>query len=162
MDECPPDNLHELGQIVIQAAIPAGETFRGPNGVSRPGRSLILKALMLQRKEARDDQRRRDLSKSIHKRAKPELRMWKTKWLSIYCNSSRIQNTYRKSTVPRFDYRHATLMQNTLHPSLDIYFRHQVFLQLLTRIICKYNFNPIYDPEASVGPYRSAGHPRLR
>ena len=50
MDECPPDNLQDLGQIAIQAAIPAGEVFRGPNGLSRPGRSLILKDLMLQRK----------------------------------------------------------------------------------------------------------------
>ena len=70
MDECPPDNLQDLGQIVIQAAILAGEAFRGPNGVSRPGRSLILKKLIIQRNEARDGQRRRDLSKAIHKQAR--------------------------------------------------------------------------------------------
>ena len=80
MDECPPDNLQDLGKIAIQAAIPAGEAFQGPNGVSRPGRSLILKDLVFQRKEARDTQRRRDLSKSILKQARRELRMWKSKW----------------------------------------------------------------------------------
>ena len=30
------------------------------------------------------------------------------------------------------------------------------------RIMCKYNFNPVCDPEASVEPCRSAGQPRLR
>ena len=80
MDECPPDNLQDLGKIAIQAAIPAGEAFQGPNGVSRPGRSLILKDLVFQRKEARDTQRRRDLSKSILKQARRELRIWKSKW----------------------------------------------------------------------------------
>ena len=80
MDECPPDNLQDLGKIAIQAAIPAGEAFQGPNGVSRPGRSLILKDLVFQRKEARDIQRRRDLSKSILNQAKMELRIWKIKW----------------------------------------------------------------------------------
>ena len=79
MDECPPDNLQDLGKITIQAAILAGEAFRGPNGVSRPGRSLILNDLMLERKEARDGQRRRDLSKAIHKQARRELQMLKTK-----------------------------------------------------------------------------------
>ena len=30
------------------------------------------------------------------------------------------------------------------------------------RLMYKYNFNPIYDPETSIEPYRSASHPRLR
>ena len=80
MDECPPDNLQDLGKIVIQAATRVRQTFQGPNGVQRFARSLILKDLVFQRKEARDIKRRRDLSKSILKQARRELRIWKSKW----------------------------------------------------------------------------------
>ena len=54
MDERPPDNLRDLGQIAIQAAISVGAVFRGPNSVLRPGRSLILKDLMLQFEMVKD------------------------------------------------------------------------------------------------------------
>ena len=75
MDECPPDNLQHLGKIAIQAATPVGQAFQGSNDEQRPTRSLILTDLIFQRKEARDIQRRRDLSKSILKRVKRERHM---------------------------------------------------------------------------------------
>ena len=64
----------------MQTIIPAGETFRGPKGVSRPDRSLVLKDLVFQRKETLDIQRREDVNRSILKQARRELQMWKSKW----------------------------------------------------------------------------------
>ena len=78
MDECPPDNLQDLGKIAIQTA---AQAFQGPNGVQRPARSLTLKDLIFQRKEARDIQRRRILSKAVLKQARRELRIWKSKYI---------------------------------------------------------------------------------
>ena len=53
-DEYHPDHLQDIGQIAIQTAIPPGEVCRGPNGVSRVGRSLILNDLIIQTNEARN------------------------------------------------------------------------------------------------------------
>ena len=91
MDECPPVNLHDLWKIAIQAATPVRQAFQGPNDVQRPARSLILKDLVFQRKEVRDIQRRRDLSKSILKQARRELRIWKSKWIEYLLQ--KLENT---------------------------------------------------------------------
>ena len=63
MDEYLPDNLQDLGQIAMRTTMLAGEVFPLSNEVSQPGRSLILKNLTFEIKDARDAQRRRDLRK---------------------------------------------------------------------------------------------------
>ena len=78
--ECPPTSLRELDHIAVQAARSSGSRRRGPKGIKRPGKSLELKDLILQRKETRDRNGRRILSKRIHKQARRELREWKLKW----------------------------------------------------------------------------------
>ena len=110
MDECPPDNLQDLGKIAIQATTPVGQAFQIPNGVQRLVRSLIFKDLVFQRKEARDIQRRRDLSKSILKQARRELRIWKSKW-----------NEY---LLQKFENR--KYLQKNLHRSLELCTRQQI------------------------------------
>ena len=69
----------ELWHIAVQAAGPYGSRLQGPKGTKRPGKSLELKDLKLQRKESRDINDRRILSKRIHKQARRELREWKSK-----------------------------------------------------------------------------------
>ena len=80
MHDCPPTSLRDLGKIVVEAAEPSGSRLQGPKGIKRPGQSLELKDLVLQRKETRDTNGRRKLSKLIHKQSRKELRMWKAKW----------------------------------------------------------------------------------
>ena len=80
MHDCPPTSLRDLGKIAVEAAEPSGSRLQGPKGIKRPGQSLELKDLVLQRKETRDTNGRRKLSKLIHKQSRKELRMWKAKW----------------------------------------------------------------------------------
>ena len=63
-----------MGHIAGQAAGPSGSRLQGPKDIKRPDKSLQLKDLILQRKETRDTDGRRLLSKRIHKQVKRELR----------------------------------------------------------------------------------------
>ena len=52
--------------------------------------------------------------------------------------------------------RHARNQWRYIHHLIDAY------LLLWTRILCKFNAYPVYDPEVSTQPRRNVGHPRLR
>ena len=81
----------------MQAAGPSGSRLQGPKGIKRPGKSLELKYVMLQRKETRDTNGRRILSKRIHKQARRELRAWKTKLTEHLLG--KIENTKYLQTI---------------------------------------------------------------
>ena len=70
--------LLNLCQCCIRVAESGGECDRGPHGCRRPAKSWELRELIAQRKGCSDPALRQELSKSINRLSKRELRRWKS------------------------------------------------------------------------------------
>ena len=75
MISSPPESLHELGQIVVNAAEAGDSQLKGSHGVRRPIQSKLIRDLILQRKKAQDMKTLQNIRNRIHKQSRKELRL---------------------------------------------------------------------------------------
>ena len=69
------NSLTALRQIMVDAATETGTVDRGPMGIIKPGKSIELQNLIAERRVSRDPHARKQLSKSILRTARKELRV---------------------------------------------------------------------------------------
>ena len=79
MISIPPESLHELRQISVEASESGGSYLKGPNGVRKPFQSNIIRDWFFQRIEAQEIKSLRNISKKIFKQSRKELRLWNIK-----------------------------------------------------------------------------------